>query len=265
MVDSSLSMKNKDQYNDADIKGLSQILASQNSKTLSELTRMEIIKKVLSSSLRIGELEKECEIKWCKFAGDATLVSALDEIEADGQRTNVYNNLMSAISSFHGRTISAVYLLTDGQHNTHINPAEKEQALEQAATYTKERDIPVYTVGIGSTEKKRDIALVTLEAPEIALLDDNVRFDIEIRHSGYQGQSIPVYIKWGDSIIAEKMVTLEQDNLQKASLYHAFTIPDDYNITIMVADQPGEFTLENNAKQHNIKIIQEKLRVLWTK
>ncbi len=263
MVDSSLSMKNKDQYNDTETKELSAFFPSEKDRFLSEINRLDIAKKILSSSQRIKELEKECEVKWCKFSGDFTSVPSLEEIDADGQRTNIYNNLTGLISSFHGRTISAIYILSDGQHNTHTNPSEKEQALEQAITYSKEREIPIYTVGMGSLEKKRDIALATLEAPEIALLDDNVRFDLEIRHTGYQGQSIPVYIKWGDSVIAEKMVKIEHESLQKASLYHAFTVPDDYNITVMIPEQPGEFTIENNAKQHNIKIIQQKLRVLY--
>ena len=73
-------------------------------------------------------------------------------------------------------------------------------------------------------------------------------------------KNAPIYLKWGETLIAEKMVELgKEDETQKVSILHTFTIADDYNITIEIPKQVGEFTEDNNLRRHNIKIIQQKL------
>ena len=263
MIDSSLSMNIKDHYqNDEERKALIALLSGN--KQLAEVTRIDIANRIMQDSTRLKELPQDAKLSFFKFDNDLTLLPKLSQVEARGQRTNIYNNLVKAIDSFRGRTISAIFILSDGQHNTSVNVVKQKEALQRAVIYASQRDIPIYTVAIGSSTKKRDIVVSGVEAPEIALVDDKVRFEVELKHIGYDGYTVPIYLKWGDTVIAEQMINLDKENQpQKVTIFHTFVAADDYNISIVVPEQPGEFSKENNMRRHNIKIIQQKLRVLY--
>lgn len=263
MVDTSLSMNIKDHYQKEKESNFISKLFSTDETELDQVTRLEVAKKLLENSKRVESLKKECEVRFFQFNGDLSLLSKFESLKAKGQRTDVYNSIMKAIDSFKGRTISAVYVLTDGQHNAGVID-KMEDLPQQTVVHANQRDIPIYTVGIGTTNKKKDIILQGVEAPDVALVDDKVRFDVELKHIGYEGQKIYLHLKWGDSVIAEKEIDLREENTtQKVAIYHTFTLADDYNITISIPKQLGEFTKDNNLRRHNIKIIKQKLQILY--
>ena len=91
-----------------------------------------------------------------------------------------------------------------------------------------------------------------------------MRFQVEIRNIGFEGQSVPIYLKWGDTLLRSETVQLEEEETsQRFDLYHTFVLPEEYTLTIFIPTQEGEFTDQNNYKQVNIKIIKEKIRVLY--
>ena len=238
MIDSSLSMNIKDHYQSSEeIDALSRAMKAD-PRTFSEINRIEIVNQVLSQSEALNKLQEECDLKFFKFDGDISLMPSFSPVKPSGQKTDIYQNLIKSIDFFRGRSISGVFLLSDGQHNTSPNAAKQEQSIQQAILHATQRDVPIYTVGVGSTNKKRDIVLASVEAPEVALLDDKIRFELELRNVGYEGQSVPIYLKWGDTIIAEATVTLgKEDAVQKTSIAHSFNMADDYNITVTVPEQ----------------------------
>jgi uncharacterized membrane protein len=262
LIDSSLSMNTPDDYQNAEERKeiLTLLAMEQDTAEKTRISRMQIVNHLLAKSKRLPALKDECELRFFTFDKELSGLPNLQKLEANGELTNIYDSMVKAIDSLQGKRIAAIFVLSDGQHNTGRN------SWQQAAEYAKQREfpIPVYTVGIGTTTKKRDIILAGVEGPEIALVDDKVRFDVEIRHVGYSGETVPVYLKWGETRLAEEMVTLQkEDEMQKVALYHTFRIPDDYQITVVIPEQAGEFTSENNMRQHNIKIIQQKLKVLY--
>lgn len=256
LTDVSLSMNTKDNYIEpAEVSFMQQLLPDTEDKI-----RIDIIRELLSQSVRLKELEKECELKYYQFSDSLIAIDNINELKAQGQRTNIYQNLVKIIETYNGRIITGIYLLTDGQHNT----GEKTQLLQKAIQQANLQDIPITTIGMGTSEKKKDIQIINIEAPEIALVDDKVRFQVEIRNIGFEGQSVPIYLKWGDTLLRSETVQLEEEETsQRFDLYHTFVLPEEYTLTIFIPTQEGEFTDQNNYKQVNIKIIKEKIRVLY--
>lgn len=267
LIDSSVSMNTKDRYpnEEEQEKLVTAIMTAGIQQGLSEITRVEVIQTILSNSKRLEDLKKECNVHFFKFDTSLSKLSIPSDkaIKPEGQKTDIYGHIDKAIEAMQGRTITAIFVFTDGQHNTgHKSWQETGQA-----AYKKE--IPIFTIGVGSTLKKKDIVLTAVEAPEIALKDDNVPFEIEIKHVGYQGESVPIHLKWKDPateeerIVTKNVILKEEDKRQKVIITHQFKNPGDYNITVQVEPQTYEASIDNNVRQHNIRIIQEKLRVLY--
>lgn len=260
LVDASLSMNIQDVYQKPEERNSLLEMLGQKSANMEDakLSRIDIVHHLLSQSKRLPVLKEECELRYFAFDTDLTALPNFKELEPNGAKTNIYDNLVRALELLSGRNTAAVFVLTDGQHNT------GRKSWQQAAEYAKQKEIPIYPVGVGSLTKKRDIVLAGVEAPDLALVDDKVRFEVEIKHVGYEGEQIPVYLKWGESLLSETTVTLgKEDEIQKAELFHTFHSPDEYQLTVLIPEQVGEFTTQNNSRQHNIKIIQQKLKVLY--
>lgn len=263
LLDSSVSMNTKDRYPDEkeQQKLAAAITSAGATKEINQSTRVEIIQDIVNGSKRLKELKEECNIHFFKFDTALSKLSLPPEwkmIEAEGKKTDIYGHIKKAIDSMQGRTTTAVYVFTDGQHNTgHLSS-------EEVGEFAYQKEIPIYTVGVGSTLKKKDIILTAVEAPEIALKDDNVPFEVEVKHVGYQGETVSIYLKWGEITLAEKSMTLgPEETRQRIIIPHTFQNPGDYNITVHVVEQPYEANTDNNIRQHNIRIIEEKLRVLY--
>ncbi len=264
MVDTSMSMKNRDHYAaPKDKEGMSQLLAGT-SKTPGEITRIEVA-QLLQRSLGLQKLKEDCEIKWYSFAEEYTPLGPDEAFNAIGRRTDIYSNLIKLVDTYHGdQSIAAVFILSDGQHNTSTHPGERERLMEQARLHLLQKETPVYTVGIGSSERKKDVVVRGIDAPEFALVDDKVCFEVELHHTNFPtGTSIPIYLKWGETSLADEMIKLEDSGTQKVSLFHSFSNPGEYNITVTIPPQEGEFNIENNSRQHTIKIIQQKFKILY--
>ncbi|WP_372369270.1 hypothetical protein [Candidatus Uabimicrobium sp. HlEnr_7] len=263
LLDSSVSMNTKDRYpsEEEQQKIVTAISQVGSSKEISKATRIEIVQDIVNGSKRLKELKEECNVHFFKFDTALSKLSLPPDwktIDAEGKKTDIYGHIAKAIDSMQGRTITAVFVFTDGQHNT------GHKSWQEIAEFAYKKEVPVFTIGIGSTLKKKDIVLTAVEAPEIALKDDNVPFEVEVKHVGYEGETIPIYLKWGEIVLEEKSITLgPEETRQRITIPHTFQSPGDYNITVQILEQSYEANVDNNLRQHNIRIIEEKLRVLY--
>lgn len=263
LVDRSMSMKNSDSYLPAQAKAI-QESCKLGDKQASQTSRIEIARLTMENSSQLAAWKNDCEVKLYQFAEDYSELKEQDEWKPDGQRTDIYSNLIKVVDSMHGKAVSGVFILSDGQHNTCSTPEEKEHTLQQAVSHLVQRGTAVYTVGVGSAEKKRDIIITGVEAPEFALLKDKVRFDVEIKHVGYTNETVPLELWWGESLLAQQNVTLDKENqAQKVEISHSFTQPGKYTLTLRIPPQAREFQVQNNSRRHNLEVIERRFRVLY--
>ena len=97
-----------------------------------------------------------------------------------------------------GRT--AVVLLTDGRHNSGPSPLETAGVLGV-------RNIPVYTVGFGSTREPPDLALVELHHPDMVFQKDRLRGTVVLKDRMPPGQSFVVQIGHAGEILWQEQLT----------------------------------------------------------
>jgi len=75
-----------------------------------------------------------------------------------GSETRLGEAVMAAINRTRGQPVAGIILISDGQSNAGL-------PYDDAVTLAQEADVPVYTVGIGSTSRPTNVAVVDIEAP----------------------------------------------------------------------------------------------------
>ncbi len=263
LIDNSMSMKNRDHYPYETSEALKKTLPNID---ISQISRIQIAQELLKNSKKISQLHQQAKIKFYQFSDDYAQITSLEQLDAEGNRTDIYNNLIKTVDAFAGENIAAVFVLSDGQHNTHPNPSDRDRIMQQTITHLIQKDnTKVYTVGIGSTEKRKDLIVTGLDAPEFALMDDRVRFDVEILNHNYpEGKSVQIELRWGERLLSNQRIVLKNTNqAQKESLFHTFTQEGEYNLSVRIFPDPEEITIENNVRTHTIKIIKQQFRVLY--
>ncbi|HUW30757.1 MAG TPA: hypothetical protein VM223_04030, partial [Planctomycetota bacterium] len=178
--------------------------------------------------------------------------------EADGTSTDLSSGVrIAAERARYGRETSAVVLLTDGQNNAGDDP-------EMAAKVLSGSALPLFTVGIGSGEPPRDIAIAELDTSRVIYLGDEVHVGLDVKYDGYQGASAPARVLEGDRVLAEKQVPFP-DGRRRTPAELAF-IPESvgtHKYTAMIPVQGGELIEPNNRREFSVDVIDDKIRVLY--
>ena len=104
----------------------------------------------------------------------------------------------------------AVVLFSDGQHNEGESPVEVAKVLGG-------RQMPVFTVGFGAQIKPRDLALMKVEAPDSAFVEDRVRGQLTLKDDMPEGQSFTASIKDGSRVLWERQLVTDGKGLRKVS------------------------------------------------
>ncbi len=201
----------------------------------------------------------------------ARAVKATEELEADGRETAIGEAITSVLSDLRSERLAAIVLITDGQNNVRsITP-------EKAARRCKRRapePVPVHTVLVGNPAEPKDVALDQLQAPDVAIAGDILNFDFVVSQKGYDGRDAQVVLKFNDVEVRTEMVHFrepEGTDAKKLDLKREYATrlqfkpdrPGDYSIEIRVPTLPDELTGENNVLRHRLRVIDQKIKVLY--
>lgn len=180
-------------------------------------------------------------------------------LEATGESTAIGEMLAQNNNDMNGQTVAAIVLFTDGKNTSGQDPvAWVERQAEHGGLP------PVYAVGVGNPADPRNIAITGLTAPDVALAKDPVNFEIQVKSKGFEGQNVELILQDKDQILEKKTITLKGgDAEQTESLQHKFDRPGDVEVKVLVPPDPGESVETDNVRIHHIKIVDEKIKVLF--
>jgi len=152
---------------------------------------------------------------------------------------------------------AALVVLTDGQSNSGDDP-------EMAARVLAGTNVPLFTIGIGSGEPPRDIAIADLETSRVVYLGDEVHVGAVLKYDGFHGTSAKLFIEEDGTTLAERRVTFPADR-RRTNCDLAF-VPEKtglHSYRAVVPVQGGELIEENNVREFKVRVIDEKIRVLY--
>src|SRR5262249_26341129 len=183
LVDDSASQQIADQYEKPELKAALDALAAPGlekpgradaaSQATAEgdgegtTTRLAIGKGlILKDDARlIRELEKQHKVRIYRVSTSAQMLAEVDRpadlepalakvraLEAHGAQTRLGDGLRQVLTELRGAPPSAIVLFTDGQ-------TTEGEPLSKAAELAQRKGVPLYPIGLGSSEPARDLEL----------------------------------------------------------------------------------------------------------
>lgn len=188
--------------------------------------------------------------------GSAGLPPELLALEADQPATELGVALQEAASRFGGQTIAGVIVLTDGASNQGLDPIDAARALGQ-------RRVPVYPVGIGLADPP-DLAIAGVVVQDTVFARDAVPVRVHLRSSGYAGRTVELVAAVDGRTVARQQVTLADSGNQFEEITF---VPEpragSLKLEVSAETLTDEATIDNNRSTRNVRVIDDKIRVLY--
>jgi hypothetical protein len=186
----------------------------------------------------------------------ADVAKWLAGLKADAPSTRLGDALQQAVERYSGQPISSIIVLTDGGSNEGADPLETARQLH----------VPVHTIGIGLPHPD-DVRIVTVNAPEAVFPKERVPIRVQLDSTpGFVGRDTALTVKAAGQEVARKAIKLSgAGQFEELSF-----VPDKAQggsdvipLEITIEPLPGEVTEENNHSSRSVKIINDKIKVLY--
>lgn len=262
LLDDSASMREHDSYADTGIVEQLRKGAGLSSRSdVASLTRRELMGRVLENGETniLETLEKRYDLKKYAFGPALNPVGGVDDLRSEGESTRLGDALSSTVREFRGRGLSAVVVVSDGRSNRGRDPRD-------AAYAALNRQVPVYTVGVGAPSGARNVEITGVSAPTVVLVGDEVTFRVNVWSSGFDGRPVTLTLRKhddGSELASRDFELREGGGEQQEQLYWKPEIEGDYMLRVEIPVLEGEQDLEDNAFIHVIRVESARIRVLY--
>lgn len=278
LLDTSESMARRDQRTRTeDIKeaalALGKVSYAQTPETLGDgvradsaaVSRMELAKAVLGNAeLKLLErLGKEYELRFFRFGeslqpagGKGELGRGwLAEAKADQPVTRLGRAVEEAASRYAGQAVAGMIVLTDGASNAGRDPVDVGREMRQ-------RNVPVFPVGLGLSSPP-DVRVAKVFVQEAVFHKDEAPVRAQIVSRGFAGRTVNVSVLLDGVKVAGKVAVLEEGGQFEELLFTPMRTGGQAKLEVKVQPVVGEAELTNNAAARTIRIIDEKIKVLY--
>src|SRR5207253_21579 len=89
---------------------------------------------------------------------------------------------------FRGSSLAAIVMLTDGV-------TTEGEDLVKVSKYASQMGVPLFFVGIGDDNERRDVYLHDLQVEDSVYVHDRVVFELWLTAPGYSGLTVPVVLR----------------------------------------------------------------------
>jgi hypothetical protein len=185
-----------------------------------------------------------------------TVPEALRAAEADGRATRLGTALAQAVDRSAGEPVSGVIVLTDGAAND--EPASPREVAERLG----ERGVPVFPVGLG-LPRPPDVRVGTLIAADTLFFKDRVPVRVEVASAGYAGRTVDLAVALDGREVAKQPVTLAEGSQFEEVTFIPEGATGTVDLEVSVSLLAGEVADANNRARKTVRVIDEKIRVLY--
>lgn len=190
------------------------------------------------------------------------------ELQPSGLETRIGDAVAQIVTKERGGPFSGMVVITDGVSNAGIE-------LPDAIRLTREVNIPVITIGIGSDQRPSTVRIVDVEAPAKALPGDAFRLRGYIQGFGMPQEFVTVQLASGtttrDGVFQEQSL---EGNPQRVQLgTDGEVVPIDFDVIPdkvgdityqlqIVASSAADLSQRDKQKSAKVQIVDRKSRVL---
>lgn len=151
--------------------------------------------------------------------------------------------------------LRGVVVLSDGDWNVGKSPVE-------AATKFRMKEVPVFTVGVGSEVPLPDLELVSMDAPTFGVAHKPLRIPFVVRSTLGQDRDVSVTLDVDGEPSLTKVVRVPAMGQAQENMVWTPPATGDHTLTLRVPKDPREVIAGNNEILAPISVRQEQLKVL---
>lgn len=227
-------------------------LADENNRS-----RLETTKELLSPTSTFSKgLADKFRVGLYGFSNTTAKVKDVNDLKAQGASTDIVAALREAVQDSTGSPLSAIVLVSDGGANT---PKDVSAELREL----RSRNIPVFTVGVGNPSRFKDAEVVRITAPRRVLTGSAIIAETLVRLSGYDNSKIALAITEDGKALKTQQFDVRGGEAQSLTIEFNPTSAGNHRYTFEVKPLDGETTLENNALDALIAVVDDKPKILY--
>jgi hypothetical protein len=174
---------------------------------------------------------------------------------AEGISSQIGNAIEDAVDRFSGQPLAGAMVISDFAWVEGKDPVNVARRL-------KERRVPLYTVPVGLASPP-DIHVRSVIAPEVVFKGDRVPLRVKIESRGFAGKAVQLYFRVNGEEKESKQVTLKNTVQFEEFMFIPEAESGTLELNFEIKLQEGEITEVNNATSHQVRILDEKIKVLY--
>lgn len=183
---------------------------------------------------------------------------ALAALAPTGKATSLLRALSNAAKQLPPKDVSAIFLLSDGIHNSAGNPLD----------ITRKMGMVVHSVGVGASLRSnlsyRDIQVTGIDCPDRMILNNVARITASIDAIGLGGRVIQVYLDEDGKQIGESELTLDEaEGAQQVTFEFRPSAKGRHTYLVRVPAVNEEKIVQNNERSAVSTTIEAGIRVLY--
>lgn len=201
------------------------------------------------SALRI-ELSEDYDVE--SYVFDKELM-AQEIPDFNGKQTDISSALKALYERNMNRNVGAMILSSDGIYNRGSSPVHQVGAM----------GIPVFTIALGDTARKKDLILDDVAHNRLAYLGNDFPMEAAIKAYGLKGQSSTLIVRRGTETLVTKRIDIkETDFLINIPLqFKAGAVGRQY-YDVSLSAISGELTTVNNHMRIFVDVLDSRQKIL---
>ena len=176
-----------------------------------------------------------------------------DSLRFDGARTDLASALQRVPEELQEENLKGIVLVSDGQYNTGRNPLR----------VADRSPVPIHTVTVGDTARRRDLRIRSVATNERAYLDSQVPVRVALATTDGQGESVTVSLEQNGQTLDRSDVQLPTGT-GEVSVDLTFEPSEAglQRLTVRATEISGEVTTRNNVQTVSLRVLESKRQVL---
>lgn len=207
-------------------------------------------------------LSEKFQLRFFRASGAGGRSEELGTVPLNGSRTHLATSVLRAEEELAGAPVAGMVVISDGADNSASMPGATPM-LEQLLAL-RARQIPVYTIGVGSERFARDIEVSRVEVPGSVLREASILVEVVVSQRGFAGKKVPVVVEDSGRIIGSRDVTLPRDG--EASVVR-IRVPASEGgarlFRVRVPVQADEMVKENNDREAVVVVSDRREKILY--
>lgn len=223
------------------------------SSSMNNYSKSTLLKKQISAYQKSLEnkLDSRFELETWNFGKDLNASSK----DFTSEQTNMELPFEKAANQYINRNLGAIVLISDGNYNTGEHPMYHAESLPLTA---------VYSLAVGDTALKKDLILSHVAYNDLAFLNNNFRFEVDVEANRFPGKRTRVDLYEDGKKIASQAIQLsvERNSITTINFEVKAGRPGIHEYKFYIPKAEGEFSIQNNYKTIYIDVIDSRNKIL---